>query len=442
MTYGNNISVLTGSPTTENLLMDVYTPDGDTASSRPVVVVVHHSEFLPTQLNQHCVGSKSDEYVVEICTRLAKYGYVVAAIDHRLGWNPTDWTQEVRTGTYINAMYRAKQDAHNAVRYFRWSADNGNAYSIDPNKISIVGEGTGAEIALWTGYLDRFEELELPKFLDPSSGGSYVDSSLSGNVYGTTTRPLNIANYPNYNSDISFVGALGGAVGDSTWIESGDPATVSMSSPTNPYIPYAFGAIIVAVTGDFLVNVSGASDVQRLSSELGNNDAYISAMLNDPITQIANASNDGHNGLYPFFRPAPENNPWQWWTPCPYNIQATQTNPDMSETKGKAYMDTIMAYMAPRMALANGFLNSGVGVDELDARRFEVYPNPASEILNISYLGTGLIKQVSLMNVSGRTLLHSSLTRGQLDVSQLPPGVYLLRVQVDRGIYSTKIVVD
>lgn len=440
--YGNNLSVLTGSPVAENLLMDVYTPDGDTASSRPVVVVIHHSEFLPVQLNQHCVGTRADYHIVELCTRLAKYGYVVAAIDHRLGWNPIGWSQEERTATYLNAMYRATQDARNAVRYFRWSVDNGNPYSIDPNKISIVGEGTGAEIASWVGSLDRFEELELAKFIDPSTGGdSYVDSSLSGNVYGTNTRPLNIANYPNYSSDVNFVGSLGGSVGDSTWIEAGEPSVVSMHSPTNPYIPYGFGAAIIAVTGDFLLNVSGANDVQRISNALGNNDVYISAMLNDPITQIANASNEGNSGLYPFFRPGPETNPWQWWDPCPYNTQATQFNPDMSEAKGQAYIDTIMAYMAPRMAFANGFLNSGVGVDELDAGDFQLYPNPATHIVNFAYLGTNKLTQLSLIDASGRVVLQRNSNRGQLDVSTLPKGLYLLRFELKNGFYAKHVVV-
>jgi hypothetical protein len=165
-------------------------------------------------------------------------------------------------------------------------------------------------------------------------------------------------------------------------------------------------------------------------------------MLNDPITQIAEGLNDGYKGLYPFETVGVQNAPWQWWDVCPYNVQGLQTNPDMSEVKGQAYIDTIMAYMAPRMAISNGFLNSGVGVDELDANSFEVYPNPANNILNISYEGTGLIKQVSMMDVSGRTISQTSLIRGQLDVSELPPGLYLLRFELENGFYSKYVVVQ
>lgn len=437
--YGNNITVLTGSPVAEDLLMDVYTPDGDTVSARPVVIVVHSGDFLPVPINQGCIGGKSDEQVVALCTRLAKYGYVAAAIDMRSGWNPVSSDQEVRTGTYLNALYRATQDVRNAVRYFRWSADNSNTYAVNPNRISVIGEGTGAEVAMWVGALDRSEELELSKFINPITLGSYVDSTLSGNVYGTNTKPLNIANYPSYGSEISFVGSLGGAVGDSTWIEAGEPPVVSMHGMNDPFVPYGFGAIIVSTTGDFLINVSGSRDVQRKSNQLGNNDVYLSAMLNDPVTQLANSMNEGYSGLYPFVRPTPENGPWQWWdaTSCPNNTQALQTNPDMSETKGQLYIDTIMAYMAPRMAIANGFWNSGVGIREAAFVGFHVFPNPTENMMFWNGINAQTAK---VMDNTGRVVMNVSQPNGSIDISALTEGIYLLSLETKDGTYTSRVV--
>lgn len=437
--YGNNITVLTGNPVAEDLLMDVYAPNGDTVSARPVVIVVHSGDFLPVPLNQGCIGSKSDEQVVALCTRLAKYGYVAAAIDMRLGWNPVSSSQDIRTGTYLNALYRATQDVRNAVRYFRWSADNGNTYAVNPDKISVIGEGTGAEVALWAGTLDRSEELELAKFINWATNTSFVDSTLSGNVYGTNSKPLNIANYPSYGSDISFVGSLGGAVGDSTWIEAGEPPVVSMHSMNDPFVPYGFGAIIVSTTGDFLINVSGSRDVQRKSNQLGNNEVYLSAMLNDPVTQVANSMNEGYGGLYPFIRPTVENGPWQWWdaSSCTNNSQASQTNPDMSETKGQMYLDTIMAYLAPRMAIANGFWNSGVGIQEAAHVGFHVFPNPTENMM----FWNGIDAQTArVMDNTGRIVLNVSKPNGSIDISALTEGIYMLSLEAKDGTYTSRIV--
>lgn len=443
--YGNNITVLTGNPVAEDLHMDVYEPDGDTETARPVVIIVHDGSMLPTPVNIRCVGSKTDNSVVEIATRLAKYGYVVAAIDYRLGWNPVAPTQDQRTGTYINSLYRGMQDIRNAVRYFRWSQDNGNPYAIDAEKISVVGEGTGAELAVWAGAFDRYEEMDLPKYLDLSTFSLYVDSAQSGNVYGTNNRPLNVANYPTYSSDISFVGSLGGAVGDSTWIEAGEPPIVTMHCPSDPFIPYGFGAYIVATTAQFVVNVSGSHDVQRISNALGNNDIYISATLSDTISQLANVLNEGLNGHYPFIRSWVENGPWQWWdTTCQNNTESIATNPDMSETKAQAYMDTIMAYMAPRMALSNGFIDSGLGMDERRQRQVKIYPNPATDGITVTSMDNKWPHTLVLVDLAGRTMLQQ---RGngrsdRMDVSHLSRGTYLLQLWFEDEMLVNHVVIQ
>ena len=49
--YGANIAVLTGAPKLDTLRMDVYTPVGDTARSRPVVLYFHTGSFLPQYFN-------------------------------------------------------------------------------------------------------------------------------------------------------------------------------------------------------------------------------------------------------------------------------------------------------------------------------------------------------------------------------------------------------
>lgn len=358
VTYANNISVLTGTPVAENLLMDIYSPDGDTETARPVVIVVHDGSFLPLSVNGRCVGSKEDNQVVELCTRLAKYGYVAAAIDYRLGWNPIG-NQDERSSTYINALYRANQDVHTAVRFFRNSADNGNPYAIDESKISVIGEGAGASIALWNGALDEIAELQLTKFFNFSTNTFMVDQSLSGNIEGTDATVLNTPSYATYSSDVNFIGALGGAVGDSTWVEAGEAPVATMHSPTNPYYPVSFGAEIVPTTGDFVTNVSGSRDIQRKANALGNNDIYLDENLNDDITLVANARNEGKRGYFPFIGLPTTIGPWQWWeTSCANNTNSTATNANMSEANGLTYMDTVMNFMAPRMAFANGFSNS------------------------------------------------------------------------------------
>ena len=168
--YGNNITVLPllqgGAPAPEDLEMDIYMPSGDSATDRPVVMILHTGSFLPAVINGQPTGSKTDSTIVEQCTRWAKKGYVAIAISYRLGWNPTSQDQNTRTSTLIQAAYRSIQDARSLIRFLREDESNANTYGIDGSKIAFGGHGTGGYLALGTATLDTTAELYLPKFLD------------------------------------------------------------------------------------------------------------------------------------------------------------------------------------------------------------------------------------------------------------------------------------
>ena len=70
--YGANIGIITQAPALEELTMDVYTPEGDEATDRRVVVLLHTGTFLPAIVNGQATGDKSDNTLVELCTRLAR----------------------------------------------------------------------------------------------------------------------------------------------------------------------------------------------------------------------------------------------------------------------------------------------------------------------------------------------------------------------------------
>jgi hypothetical protein len=100
--FGQNYSVLTGSPILENLVMDIYEPTGDVLSERPLIMLLHTGDFLPRYINQLTIGDKTDSATVEMANRFAKMGYVVAVPNYRTGWNPSG-TQDERTETYIHS---------------------------------------------------------------------------------------------------------------------------------------------------------------------------------------------------------------------------------------------------------------------------------------------------------------------------------------------------
>ena len=86
VTYGTNISILPAlqgqPPAVAPLMCDIYEPDGDTETNRPVIILAHTGSFLPPVINGQPTGSKSDSSIVEQCTRWAKKGYVAIAISY------------------------------------------------------------------------------------------------------------------------------------------------------------------------------------------------------------------------------------------------------------------------------------------------------------------------------------------------------------------------
>ena len=491
VTYATNITVITmstvGYPTAEELKCDIYTPDGDTETNRPVIILVHTGSFLPPVINGQATGSKTDLSIVEQCTRWAKKGYVAVAMDNRLGWNPTSTDQNVRTSTLLQAAYRGIQDAKALVRYMRMTEATGNLYGIDESKIVLGGQGTGAYISLGYATLDDENELLLPKFLDltdPMNPVPYVYPPVYGNIDGTDSTyapiydstgalvgsiPFNIPNNLGYSNDINMAFNLGGAIADISWLQAGDVPMVSFHCEKDPYAPIDTGDVIVPTTGDFVVEVMGSRTVQ-IKQNMYNNNPYGSwSWISDDYTTAANTNNDGNDGLYIFKTPAPSLNPtpvgfeeeqgspWDWWDNVTYDAQFTAYhgtpagtggalallgNPDMSSAKGNAYLDTIQGYLNPRMYLTLG-LGTALSINELIAQTTEIYPNPANNVLNIVSYTVGIDK-INIYNLNGQLVLNKEVNNNQktLNISSLESGIYIVDILSENTSVKRKLVIE
>ena len=452
--YGLNVTVITGAPALDTLKMDIYEPDGDTASGRPLILYLHTGSFLPVPINGQCTGDKSDSASVEMCKRFAKKGYVVASINYRLGWNPVG-DQDTRTGTLLNAVYRALQDAKSSIRYFRKTvAMLANPYKIDQTKIAIAGQGSGGYVALAYASIHSYADITLTKFINFSTGNPYIDTTFSGDWDGNGGNGLNqpSLNNPGYSTEINFVLNMGGALGDSTWLKAGDVPMVCCHVPNDPFAPYMYGPVIVPTTGQFVVNVSGGYDIVRRANYLGNNDSFRFLGLSDPFTVQADAINDGYDGLYPLLRPDPagpltgEAGPWEWWdTTCTNNASSLASNPDMSKAKGLAYIDTVQGYVCPRMFQALGL---SVGIDESIQlqKSVKIYPNPSAGNFRIAVdAAFSELQTIRITDITGKIVRiingnHNFIY--DVDRQKLSPGVYFIKAQFTKGAVVKQLVLN
>lgn len=492
-----DLSILIQQPSPTNpilgdLNMEIYTPDGDSETARAAVVVLHTGNFLPRFFNQSTTGSRQDSSVVTLCTMLAKRGYVAMAINYRLGWDPLNTSALVRKSTLLNAVYRGLHDVKTAVRFLKSSVDNGNPYGVDPDLITVFGFGTGGYLASNYVALDRVEELQIEKFVDPGTGDIFVDTDVFGNVDGSGGVPdWNYVNHYGYCNEVMASVNAGGAVGDSTWIEANEPPMISFHCPDDPFAPFNYGTVIVPTTNETVVPVSGSKFIAKRANELGNNDVF-AGPYSDPYSVAAVAALESNHpelgltasnyqGLFPFIRPtvAPgreEASPWDFWSAAA--VQATiddinmlvppssqldaqvilasslNNNPDMSPAKGKAYLDSIVGYMCPRlvevMDASQGFPNcvgveSNTGINEVLESTTMVFPNPAQDHVTIITDGMFTISGIEVFNTTGAMVSYEAnvnATNNQISVSELPTGLYLIRILTENGTVTRKVFVD
>ena len=460
VTYGVNATVLyysqLGQAVPEGLKMDVYSPAGDTETNRPVILYFHTGNFLPFPQNQGTGGTKTDATIVELCTRLAKLGYVVASCDYRLGWNPIAATQEERVNTLINAAYRGVQDGRTAVRFFRMTAaEGGNPFGIDPTRVAVWGQGTGGYITFAITGIDAYTDLLLPKFTT-STGIPMVLDFVNGDINGTSVgvNPLNgdtlcYANHVGYSSDVSVALNMGGACGDISWIDADDNPMISFQVPSDPFAPYYTGTVIVPGLNLPVVEVSGSYDVQLAMSQYGNNGVFELAegyALGQPFTDAANSTNNGFHGLFPLERPTgmeADTAPWEWWDTATNagSANGLLLNPDMSMAKGMAYCDSIMGYSVPRIACAMNLSTSPcyIGIDENEEVSFNVFPNPANESFAIR--ASERVSAIRVFDAMGRVVYNSNTTNQEVvfvDSSNWSAGMYTVEIHTSSNAVARK----
>jgi para-nitrobenzyl esterase len=241
ITYGQATNVQGNN---QSLELDLYLPQGDTSSNRPLLIMAHGGSFIG--------GNKTGTDVVPICQKFAKLGYVVASIEYRLGFGGFLPTEETATA----AVFRATSDMKAAIRFFRKDAETSNLYKINPDFIFAGGVSAGAFMALHAAYLDQ--ESEVPASINLSDFGGIEGNS--GN--------------PGYSSEIKAVVNLCGAIGDSSWIAAGDVPCLSMHGTNDGTVPY--GSDIITVLFVPLLEVDGSASIHERMLNVGVPSTFIS----------------------------------------------------------------------------------------------------------------------------------------------------------------------
>jgi acetyl esterase/lipase len=141
-----------------NEKLDLYLPSTQ-ASKRPAIVFIHGGGWVG--------GGKAEGRAFNVCTTLAKAGYVAASVNYHL-----DAKDRWPTNLF---------DCKNAVRFLRVNADK---YNIDADHIGVIGGSAGGHLAMMVAYTSNIAELE-PREPYPDVSNK-VDAVV--NMYGITNQ--------------------------------------------------------------------------------------------------------------------------------------------------------------------------------------------------------------------------------------------------------------
>lgn len=144
-----------------SLKLDLYKPVHDSNCLRPVMIVVHGGAWL--------AGDKNDAGIVSICEEFVQRGYMVASVNYRMGFHPTNYyvpyalcpqpvcTYAFDSAEYIRAAFRAVQDLKAAIRFLK---SRSSQDSTDKNNFYLLGESAGAFTTISAAFAD--DESEKP----------------------------------------------------------------------------------------------------------------------------------------------------------------------------------------------------------------------------------------------------------------------------------------
>lgn len=119
------------------LKLDLYMP-AKPLPERPLIVFIYGGGFMH--------GQRNNPWCVNYCQKLQQQGYVVAAIDYRLGFKGVE---KVTPNMLEQAIQMGVQDLTDALKYLYPKYE---IFGFDTSQIYLCGYSAGAIIALQTDY--------------------------------------------------------------------------------------------------------------------------------------------------------------------------------------------------------------------------------------------------------------------------------------------------
>jgi predicted esterase len=230
ISFGSNTTV---AGNTNNLKLDFYQPSSDTATKRPLVILVFGGGFTG--------GDKTN--LASMAQRIVARGYVAACTSYRL----YDGATPASNDNLKKEILMGIQDVKATIRFFKKDAATTNTYKIDTSKIFVLGFSAGGMIALHTAYVNSVTEA------GTIDANFQTIINANGGLEGTSGNAA-------YTSTFKAVINLSGSLLFKNYIATGDIPLLSIYGTSDNLMPTGDGSFSLPSISS--ISVSGSVSLQ------------------------------------------------------------------------------------------------------------------------------------------------------------------------------------
>lgn len=238
------------------------------------------------------------------------------------------------------------------------------------------------------------------------------------------------------------------------WVRAGAGTIATGPTGTDPGIWFADGFLNVGETGAVKVNLYTTNRIgwlitPEMNTTIGN--AYALsfnygvtawgqttplAMGSDDTVKVAMTTDDGltWTEVHTFNAASNVSNTSQLYT-YEFNAPTSQARFALIATDGTVNDSEDYDFFVDNFAM-EAVLSTG----DFTSNSFTAYPNPVKDVLNVSFMQN--ISSVSVLNILGQQMLFVNVNanKGQVDMSNMPAGTYLVKVTTDSVVKTIKVI--
>jgi pimeloyl-ACP methyl ester carboxylesterase len=426
-----------------DLYLDIYKPIGDNNRNRPTLVMAFGGAWIG--------GNKRSSDITSIAPWFARRGFVVAAIDYRLGFHPSVGTGSnyltcppvtiesncvypADSNEVIRAMFRGMQDLKGAIRFMK-ARNLEDSLCIE--NFFVAGVSAGGFNALAAAFLDDDSEKPAAAFAIGDAPGPAGALNYCHNYYNASGAQVQL-NRPDLGSiegDIALNGYnaevagafnfIGGVMHDYFGIENGVSPLLYIHHQTSDLVVSCTQApILSSLSVNCLAPLGflGCTTIGNMPRARGS--CAIETLINNENYDINFQSVISQTG----------------------GPNCLQDPPGHSVVSPQTRVAEIVTFISERISQNE---TSGCNITTVDASgrsesdAFLLFPNPAQEVLQIKNLNHVMLESLSISDALGRKIIQISWPdHDRVDISALKNGLYFLEIKTNHGLSIHRFLVS